>query len=301
MTVTLREVETEADVESFLDVRRRVDPEHPITRANFDDGRERPDRIDVLALLDGEVVGAAWANFLRSSGESSEFMFVSVRVVPELRRRGAGSALFRRVSEHAGAYGRKRLYTVTRHDDADTLAYLGKRGYAELTRMEDLALDLTLAPPDEGPPDGIEIVPLAPEHERGMHEVAKEANLDVPSPEAFVAGTLDEWRGSELGPCVLRELSFVALEGGEVVGWATLGDDRPGSAQNFMTGVARRARGRGVARALKLAQIHAAREAGLARLRTQNDLANHAMRRVNERLGYRLRLAWIHLGGPLLR
>ena len=67
-----------------------------------------------------------------------------------------------------------------------------------------------------------------------------------------------------------------------------------------MTGVARRARGRGVARALKLAQIRAAREAGLERIRTQNDVANVAMRRVNERLGYRLQLAWIHLGGPLL-
>ena len=84
------------------------------------------------------------------------------------------------------------------------------------------------------------------------------------------------------------------------LGWATLGEDQPEIAGNFMTGVARRARGRGVARALKLAQIHAAREAGLARIRTQNDVANGAMRRVNERLGYELRLAWIHLGGPLL-
>jgi len=30
------------------------------------------------------------------------------------------------------------------------------------------------------------------------------------------------------------------------------------------------------------------------------DLANAPMRRVDEGLGYRLRLAWIHLGGPLL-
>lgn len=300
MTIALRPVESDADVEAFLDVRRRVDPEHPITRANFDDGRERADRIDALAVLGGEVVGAAWANFLRSAGESSEFMFVSVRVVPERRQHGAGTALFRRVSEHAQAFGRSRLYTVTRHDDADTLRYVGKRGFAELTRMEDLALDLTAASPDETPPAGIEIVPLAPEHEPGMYDVAKEANEDIPSPEPFVAGSFEEWRRSELGPTVFRELSFVALDNGDVVGWATLGEDKPGSAQNFMTGVARSARGRGVARALKLRQIHAARDAGLHRIRTQNDVANGAMRRVNERLGYQLRLAWIHLGGPLL-
>ena len=299
MNVTLRPVETEADIESFLDVRVRVDPEHPITRANFDDGRDRPDRIDVLALLDDEVVGAAWANFPRDASAASEFMFVSVRVVPERRRQGAGTALFRRVSDHARAFGRSRLYTVTRQEDSDTLDYLGKRGYGELTRMEDVALDLSALPPVEDPPDGIEIVPLAREYERGMYEVGKEADEDVPSPEPYVAGTFDEWRRSELGPCVFRELSFVALEDGVVVGWATLGEDQPGSAQNYMTGVARRARGRGVARALKLAQIHAAREAGFRRIRTQNDLANAPMRRVNERLGYQLRLAWIHLGGPL--
>ena len=299
MSVELRPVETETDIETFLDVRARVDPEHPITRANFDDGRDRPDRLDVLAYIDGEPVGAAWANFPRSSA-ASEFMFVSVRVVPERRRLGAGSALFSRVSAHARSYDRERLYTVTRDQDSDTLDYLGKRGYAELARMEDVAIDLSLPVPEGRPPAGVEIVRLAPEHEQGMWEVAKEANPDIPSPDPIDAGTFEEWRRHELAPTVFRELSFVALEKGEVVGWATLGEDGVGSAGHFMTGVARRARGRGVARALKLAQIDAARAAGLSELRTQNDMANHAMRRVNERLGYQLRLAWIHLGGPLL-
>jgi GNAT superfamily N-acetyltransferase len=299
--VELRSVETEEDIEAFLDVRRRVDPEHPITRANFDDDRDRPDRIDVLAWRDGEPVGAAWAMF-PSSSSKSEFMYVSVRVPAERRRRGVGTLLFASVSEHARALGRGRLYTVTRHDDQDTLAYLAKRGYLELTRMEDVALDLTAElPPAEALPAGIEIAPLTDEHEAGMWEVAKEANPDVPSPDPIEAGTFEDWRRRELGPLVYRELSFVALEDGEVVGWATLGEDKPGSGQNYMTAVARRGRGRGVARALKLAQIHAAREAGLRRIRTQNDVANVPMRRVNDRLGYRLRLAWIHLGGPLLR
>jgi len=102
-----------------------------------------------------------------------------------------------------------------------------------------------------------------------MYAVSREVNADVPSPEPLEAGTFADWRRAELGPCVLRELSFAALEDGEVVGWATLGEDRPGSVQNSMTAVARRALGRGVARALKLAQIHAAHEAGFERIRTQ--------------------------------
>lgn len=299
MSVELRPVGTEAAIDAFLAVRARVDPEFPITRANFDDGRERPDRLDVLAYLDGEPVGAAWA-YLPSSSSASEFLSVSVRVVPERRRAGVGSALFARVSEHARSYGRTRLYTVTRDADEDTPAYLGKRGYVELSRMEQLARDLSLPLPEEPSPAGIEIVPLAAEHEQGMWEVAKEANPDIPSPDPIVAGEFDVWRRRELGELTYRKLSFVALEAGVVVGWATLGEDQPGTAGNYMTGVARRVRGRGVARALKLAQMHAAHEAGLTELRTQNDVANVAMRRVNERLGYRVRFAWIHFGGPLL-
>jgi hypothetical protein len=48
----------------------------------------------------------------------------------------------------------------------------------------------------------------------------------------------------------------------------------------------RDSRGRAVALALKQAQIAAAKEAGWSFLRTQNDLANAAMRSVNEKLGY---------------
>ena len=300
MSVELRPVETEAAIEAFLDVRARVDPEFPITRSNFDDGRERPDRLDVLAYLDGEHVGAAWAH-LPSTSSASEFMFVSVRVVPEWRRHGVGSALFARVSEHARAYGRSRLYTVTRDADTDTPDYLGKRGYVELSRMEQLARDLSQPLPEEPPPAGIVIVPVTDEHEQGMWEVAKEANPDIPSADPIVAGEFDVWRRRELGGLTYRELSFVALEDGVVVGWATLGEDGPGTAAgHYMTGVARRVRGRGVARALKLAQMQAARDAGFAELRTQNDVANVAMRCVNERLGYRVRFAWIHFGGPLL-
>jgi GNAT superfamily N-acetyltransferase len=65
-------------------------------------------------------------------------------------------------------------------------------------------------------------------------------------------------------------------------------------------GVARRARGRGIARALEQAQITAAKGSELRYLRIQNDLGNAAMRRVNEKLGYERKFDWVHLAGPLL-
>ena len=67
-----------------------------------------------------------------------------------------------------------------------------------------------------------------------------------------------------------------------------------------MTGVRRSARGRGIASVLKRAQISAAKAAGLRELRTTTAAANAPMLRVNEKLGYRRGVSWIHLRGPLL-
>ena len=99
---------------------------------------------------------------------------------------------------------------------------------------------------------------------------------------------------------MLPALSFVALENGRVVGYAILGRHDEDTAEHWMTGVARSARGRGVALALKQAQIAAAKDAGWKSLRTLNDLGNAPMRRVNEKLGYERESEWVHLGGPLL-
>ena len=66
------------------------------------------------------------------------------------------------------------------------------------------------------------------------------------------------------------------------------------------TRAARATGGRGIARALKQAQIAGAKAAGWKYLDTQNDLGNAPMRRVNEKLGYERRFEWVHLTGPLL-
>jgi GNAT superfamily N-acetyltransferase len=108
------------------------------------------------------------------------------------------------------------------------------------------------------------------------------------------------WHDRRFGPHVSRELSMVALDDGGVVGYAIAGRLTDDTYQHWMIGVARSVRGRGIATALKRRQIAAARAAGVAFLRTQNDLGNAPMRRVNERLGYEKLFEWVHPGGPLL-
>jgi GNAT superfamily N-acetyltransferase len=74
---------------------------------------------------------------------------------------------------------------------------------------------------------------------------------------------------------------------------------RPKVAAHDMTGVRRSWRGRGVARALKAAQIGWAKANGFEELHTRNDERNAPIRRLNAQLGYRPGIGRIHLRGPL--
>ena len=66
-----------------------------------------------------------------------------------------------------------------------------------------------------------------------------------------------------------------------------------------MTGVRRAWRGRGIAGALKRAEIRWAKENGFTRLETMNEERNEPIRRLNERHGYRLEPGKITLRGPV--
>ena len=86
----------------------------------------------------------------------------------------------------------------------------------------------------------------------------------------------------------LPDATFVALLGGEVVGYAKLNrsSSRERVALHDMTGVKRAFRGRGIAGALKRAEIAWAKAHGYEQLETSNEVRNEPIRRLNERHGY---------------
>jgi mycothiol synthase len=295
----IRQVEGESEIEAFLAIREAVDPAHPMTREGWDAEQKIAGRIDVLCF-DGETpVGCAFGSHMYGD-PSSPIGYISVRVLEEHRRRGHGTALLRHCSEHVRGFGGSSLYGVTASTTTDMLGFFAHHGLSEVGRMQDVELELAGADTSFATPQGIVIVPLTAELDAGAHAVALEADADIPAPNPVVTGDLARWRERNLGPLAERELSFAALAGDDVVGFAILGRAVPGVLEHYMTGIRRDFRGRGIAQALKRTQIAAAKEAGYERLRTQNDLANVAMRRVNERLGYRARLEWVHLAGPLV-
>src|SRR5207247_5612795 len=107
---------------------------------------------------------------------------------------GVGSELSHAVSSSARADGRETLYFVARHDDADSLAYLAKRGFAEVLRMQELSLDVAQASETHARPDGIELVRLEPELESSVYEAALEISPDVPEEGGLWVGNFESWR-----------------------------------------------------------------------------------------------------------
>ena len=297
-TITLRRVEGEEDVDVFLAIRRAIDPEHMPTRAAYREHIQAPGRIDLIAELGREPVGTG---FVERHGDdpSGPEGWVSVRVLSEFRRRGVGSALFEAISEHARRDGRRALTMSVQESDRDSIGYLTRRGFVEMMRLQESVLDLAAASSTWAPPPGVALVPLDAELEAAVFAAAVEIARDIPSAHGVRIDSIDQWRRDELSARALRECCFAAVADGEVVGYATLIAGAEGEGLHAMTGVRREWRRRGIALALKQAQIEAAKAEGLHRLRTANAVQN-PMLAVNRRLGYRKDVVWLHLRGPLL-
>jgi len=153
-------------------------------------------------------------------------------------------------------------------------------------------------------PDGIVIATWAERADatEGMYEVAKEAYPDIPGEEDAEMEPFEQWLSMDMqGAGDRPEATFVAFAGDEIVAYAKLSLSlaRPTVAMHDITGVKRAWRGRGIAGALKAAEIAWAKENGYVRLETQNEERNEPIRRLNQRHGYVVEPGSITVRGPI--
>lgn len=169
--------------------------------------------------------------------------------------------------------------------------------YVEIGRRERLHRAVTQADLDAArqlPPD-VEVVALAarPELEAQADALYRRGIADIPSALGFtqddeitIRRELELTADDELPPGLL----VATGPSGDVIAVAML-VSRPGAptrAGHRLTTVASEWRGRGLARGIKVEVIRWAANNGITVLEASNDDGNHAMRRVNERLGYEL-------------
>ena len=190
-----------------------------------------------------------------------EFAYVTIRVVAEHRRAGVGTMLDLRASEHARGLGKSRFYassaTTTRTRSATTRRAGSRRSAACRTSPRPRRAG--------GEPRAGRDRDRAgrAEHDRGAYEVALEADADIPSGRADSAATSRRGtRGTSARSPRVNSRSSRSRTA-RVVGFACSMRHTEDTYQHSMTGVARSARGRGVALALKQAQIAAAQAAGM--------------------------------------
>jgi GNAT superfamily N-acetyltransferase len=299
----VKECSGEADEQLSLGVYNDVWPHDAIT---MDEVRSFKASVigyvDCLAVLDRSVAGSAVAVVFP---QRADRVFTLVTVLPEHRRHGVGSALYGAVSAWTVGRGLHELEAPVLDNDPDSLAFGESRGFVEERRELGVVLHLSgIDPPPVVPPDGVQIVTWAqrPELTRGLYEVACEALPDIPGAEGEAIEPFEDWLAHEMqGSGDRPDATFVAVAGDEVVGYAkfSLTAAQPTTAHHDLSGVKRAWRGRGVARALKAAQINWALANGYRELRTRNEQRNEPIRRLNAQFGYRPGIGRIYLVGPV--
>jgi GNAT superfamily N-acetyltransferase len=280
------------DLHRVVRVHNAVRPEDTTTVEELVDWRRQADDMTwLVAVSEGEDAGVGIGIVGWHSEPQTARAHAWVR--PEARGRGVGTALYTELARWSSERGCAALETKVAADDDASLAWVRRRGFREVGSESHLVLELdTVDPPAIDPPEGIAIATWAerPGIERELYEVYVEAEPDIPGEEANELTPFEKWLSNDMqGISDRPEAVFVALAGDEVVGYAKLAfPPDPTRAFHDLTGVKRAWRGRGIAGALKRAQIAWAKEHGYELLLTANEERNEPIRRLNERHGYRV-------------
>lgn len=120
-----------------------------------------------------------------------------------------------------------------------------------------------------------------------LHRVHNASQADIPRSVPYQGDRWEVWLAWMEPPLVLPERVWVALADGRPVGYSFLQFASGGHVETGYTGVLREHRGKGVARALKLATLVQGLELGVDAVETDNDSENAPILHLNEELGYR--------------
>ncbi len=305
---TLDDAATAADIDTEA---HPDDPEDPqMTRhwwsiAAEDDVTDRR-----IALLDGTSMGYATREHPAWSKMPERFASLGAELRPSARTAVRLDALYAMVEEAARGDGTQKVTAWAWEHDELALEVLKGRGFNEERRERFWELDLvggreritTMAAKSKERMrrEGITVLTLADDTDPAKFEKLKrmsdEAEGDVPTSEPFVPLEMREFLEWFESPGLRPDRIWLAREGDEIIGISQLSyPPVRGVVSTDWTGMARAARGRGIARALKCETLMQAIGLGVDRVRTDNDSTNLPILHLNETMGYRRRPDMIQL------
>ena len=215
------------------------------------------------------------------------------------RRQGLGGALYERAEAFARERGAQRIQTHFRlfQSDEPALHFFRTRGFVETDREVPALLDLTTfdpAPHVRPLPEGLRLLSLAEagdteENRRRVYALDGLIHPDLPTHDTLPElPDFAQWNKMLQGPEFDPRAVILAEEAqGAWVGLSVLGfQEHTHVGWTNITGVRREWRGRGLATALKLKAIQAAKDRHCLLILTENHEDNAPMRAVNRRLGF---------------
>jgi len=295
-SVRVRPVATDADLEAYVAVANAAVPDDiPWNVEKLRERRERePRRLYLLAEHAGEPVAVGFA----APSDNADRGFVAPRVLPAARRRGIGSALLVRLADHLEQLGFEAAGAHVDGNDGGSIAFAERFGFEEADRQVEQVRTLGDEPPAE-PPPGVTFVTVSerPELLREAYPLGVAGWADMATTEP-VTISLDDWLADE---ATFPEGSFVAVADGDIVGYSGLCrlGDAPNLAEDGLTVVRSDWRRRGLATALKRAELAWAAANGIEEIVTWTQRGNDAMRAANEQLGYVYRSVSVTMRGPI--
>lgn len=288
------------------------DPRDPVMMAFWWTNHTASERAYRLINTDGGVARMfVYAGHNGFEQDPRRFGSLRVRIHPDDWSDAAYRAAVAVAESWLRDEGAAIVVAKVRDDEPIELGLLQSIGYDEDRRVRTSRLDLVvgrdrlLATAERAHEDmkrqGVELLTLDrdtdPERWRKLYELDVETTDDIPKSVPWPVPTFDEWhRFWFANPGHTAERFWIAREGDAIVGLSVIGyPPRRGIPWTSFTATARRARGRGIARALKYATVKQAIELGARQVQTQNDEENAPILHLNEEMGYRPAHATIEL------
>lgn len=293
------------DAAAVADVLTAIDPDDPtdpeIQRFQWETAPPWP-RHRFALESGGKIVGFAFQAHAPWEEMPDRFGFLGASLDPAVFTPARLDAAYTLVEDLSRADGTRTFTVWLKEKEADHIAVVESRGYKEERRGKGWELDLraerdrlermAAESRERMRREGISILTLAedrdPDAEQKLWRMSTESFQDIPTTVPFVLPPFEQWCKWLLKPGIRRDRVWIARDGDDVVGVSVLSyPPTRGNVWTDYTGTARKVRGRGVARALKLETVMQAIALGTTRVRTGNDGANAPILHLNEELGYK--------------
>jgi mycothiol synthase len=286
-------------------------PSNPDALREWAEWLRRPPFVQVKQVVEdrsrGEAIGFGFLFTPPWTFDPRKF-WVGAAVGQEHSGRGIGSAIAQAILAEATRRQAVTLWASTRADQEPWIRFMTHWGFHERRRTWQSRLEVAEAAdfPDRTEQlarEGISVTTLAeegPDREevrRRLYDLSLEVGGDVPRMGPYTPVTFPRFVEVEITRTeALPAAYFLARRGEQYVAvsnLARIAGDPTGLDQEF-TAVRKELRGRGLASELKRRTVEYAREHGFRYIHTFNDSLNLPMWAINEKLGYRKEVTWVH-------